>query len=201
MRATCTLQSGRVSTRHSALPSCSRSVPATTSATPGSVSTRHASFSARTAPAITRSSRASSARIESAQGVTAALERFHAPVRSWFERTLGTPTPVQERGWQAIADGQSVLLLAPTGSGKTLAAFLSALDRLMFQPASVAGVRVVYVSPLKALGIDVERNLRGPIAGILARADGVEPSPRAPSVLVRSGDTPALERARFRRHP
>jgi ATP-dependent Lhr-like helicase len=133
--------------------------------------------------------------------VTAALERFHAPVRSWFERTLGTPTTVQERGWQAIADGQSVLLLAPTGSGKTLAAFLSALDRLMFQPASGSGVRVVYVSPLKALGIDVERNLRGPIAGILESANGAGSSARVPSVLVRSGDTPASERARFRRHP
>lgn len=103
--------------------------------------------------------------------VTDPLARFAAPVRSWFEGALGPPTPVQSHGWAALAGGRSALLLAPTGSGKTLAAFLSALDRLMFEPAAEPGVRLLYVSPLKALGVDVERNLRAPIAGIRAAAE------------------------------
>ncbi len=132
--------------------------------------------------------------------MSSALERFHAPVSGWFRQRLGTPTPVQDRGWQALSSGESALLLAPTGSGKTLAAFLSALDRLMFEAPST-GVRVVYVSPLKALGADVERNLRGPIAGILESATALGVAARAPSIAVRSGDTPAADRARFRKHP
>jgi ATP-dependent Lhr-like helicase len=132
--------------------------------------------------------------------VSSALERFHPPVSGWFRQRLGTPTPVQERGWQALSSGESALLLAPTGSGKTLAAFLAALDRLMFEAPS-PGVRVVYVSPLKALGADVERNLRGPIAGILESAAALGVAARAPSIAVRSGDTPAADRARFRKHP
>src|SRR5688500_6252540 len=95
------------------------------------------------------------------------LEHFSSPVSAWFTRALGPPTRAQELSWPLIAAGRSTLLLAPTGSGKTLAAFLAALDRLMFRRAKVArGIRVIYVSPLKALGSDVEKNLRVPVAGI-----------------------------------
>jgi ATP-dependent helicase Lhr and Lhr-like helicase len=116
-----------------------------------------------------------------------ALEPFSPAVRDWFERTFDVPTPAQERGWPAIASGKHTLIQAPTGSGKTLAAFLWALDRA--QPG--AGTQVLYVSPLKALNYDVERNLRGPLVGI--------GSPL--TVAVRTGDTPAKERAAMLRHP
>ena len=91
-----------------------------------------------------------------------ALAQFSPEIRRWFEQTFDGPTPAQERGWPAIASGRHTLIQAPTGSGKTLAAFLWALDRA--EPG--AGVQVLYVSPLKALNYDVERNLRGPLAGI-----------------------------------
>ncbi len=98
--------------------------------------------------------------------------------------------------------GESTLLLAPTGSGKTLAAFLHCLDRLMFQPAPPSGgCRVLYVSPIKALTVDVERNLRAPIAGIQRVAEGRGETVRAPLVAVRTGDTPQKERNRFARQP
>ena len=102
-------------------------------------------------------------------------------MRQWFERTFDAPTPAQEQGWPAIASGKHTLIQAPTGSGKTLAAFLWALDQA--QPGQ--GTQVLYVSPLKALNYDVERNLRGPLAGIGSKL----------SVAVRTGDTPAKERA------
>jgi ATP-dependent Lhr-like helicase len=92
----------------------------------------------------------------------AALAPFSSSVRGWFERTFDAPTPAQEQGWPAIATGSHTVIQAPTGSGKTLAAFLFALDRAV--PGR--GTQVVYVSPLKALNYDVERNLRGPLAGI-----------------------------------
>ncbi len=111
---------------------------------------------------------------------------------------MGTPTDAQARAWASIHDGRHTLLMAPTGSGKTLAAFLPAIDRRMHGGAS--GLRVLYVSPLKALSNDIERNLRAPIAGIAAVAartgiSGVE----VPTVALRTGDTPPSERARFRR--
>ena len=109
------------------------------------------------------------------------LAVFSPRVRSWFEGTFDRPTPAQERGWPAIASGAHTLIQAPTGSGKTLAAFLWALDRA--EPG--AGTQVLYVSPLKALNYDVERNLRGPLAGIESRL----------AVAVRTGDTPPKERA------
>jgi ATP-dependent helicase Lhr and Lhr-like helicase len=109
------------------------------------------------------------------------LAPFSPEVRGWFERTFDAPTPAQALGWPAIASGAHTLIQAPTGSGKTLAAFLWALDRA----TPSAGVQVVYVSPLKALNYDVERNLRGPLAGIGSEL----------SVAVRTGDTPAKERA------
>lgn len=132
------------------------------------------------------------------------LELFHRVTREWFRTALGKPTPAQRQGWPAIARGESTLLLAPTGTGKTLAAFLWCLDRLMLGGGGAAGergCRVVYLSPLKALAVDVERNLRRPLAGIaeVARRQGV--AMRAPEVAVRTGDTPQAERARFRRAP
>ena len=125
------------------------------------------------------------------------LNRFSPLTRRWFTGTFPEPTPAQAQAWEAIADGDHTLVIAPTGSGKTLAAFLWAIDRLAHQPASTppAGTRVLYISPLKALAIDVERNLRTPLAGIsrIAEQDG-SPAPRI-NVGVRSGDTlPAARR-------
>jgi ATP-dependent helicase Lhr and Lhr-like helicase len=133
----------------------------------------------------------------------AALAPFHAPVRAWFEATFAGVTGAQARGWPPIVAGESTLLLAPTGSGKTLAAFLVAIDRLMFspEPHDRERCRVLYVSPLKALAADVEKNLRAPIAGIAAHAELHHTPFRAPRVGVRSGDTPAGERARIGKRP
>jgi ATP-dependent Lhr-like helicase len=121
------------------------------------------------------------------------VERFSAPVRSWFTEVVGVPTPVQAEGWAAIARGEHSLLLAPTGSGKTLAAFLWSLDRLL-STASADGVQVLYVSPLKALVYDIERNLRAPLAGICRKAQALGyPVPEI-QVATRTGDTPPRER-------
>jgi ATP-dependent Lhr-like helicase len=115
------------------------------------------------------------------------LAPFSPTVRRWFEQTFDAPTPAQERGWPAIASGKHTLIQAPTGSGKTLAAFLWALDRA--RPGE--GIQVLYVSPLKALNYDVERNLRGPLAGIGSSL----------AVGVRTGDITAKERAAMLRNP
>src|SRR5881227_1378683 len=117
------------------------------------------------------------------------LGSFSPATRTWFRRTFDAPTPAQVLGWPAIATGSHVLIQAPTGSGKTLAAFLSAIDRLTSTPG--AGLRLLYVSPLKALNYDVERNLRGPLAGLRSEL----------AVAVRTGDTPAKERAAMLREP
>src|SRR5579862_2542533 len=117
------------------------------------------------------------------------LELFRPETRAWFERNFAAPTPAQAKGWPAIAAGGHVLIQAPTGSGKTLAAFLSAIDRLTASPAH--GLRVLYVSPLKALNYDVERNLRGPLAGLESTI----------RVGVRTGDTPAKERRELVKEP
>ena len=132
-----------------------------------------------------------------------ALAVFHPPVASWFEASFAEPTPAQVKGWPAIVAGKSALLFAPTGSGKTLAAFLAAIDRLMFspEPDKRERCRVLYISPLKALGADVERNLRAPIAGIAAAAVRAGVPYRLPTVAVRSGDTPARERAQIGKTP
>ena len=105
---------------------------------------------------------------------------FSTPVRAWFTETFPGPTDVQRRGWPVIAAGSHALLVAPTGSGKTLAAFLWAIDGLAKFPAGPAqpGVRVLYISPLKALVYDIERNLRAPLAGI--RRAALESSPSVP---------------------
>jgi len=128
------------------------------------------------------------------------LDAFHPAVREWFRTAFpGGPTPAQAQAWPVIRNGDSTLLMAPTGSGKTLAAFLASIDQLIQTPAR--GCRVVYVSPLKALAVDVERNLRSPIAGIRHAAERLGIDAREPSVAIRTGDTPAKDRARFRKTP
>src|SRR6186997_3487297 len=131
----------------------------------------------------------------------AALEIFHPAVTEWFTKTFPSPTTPQRLGWPAIARGESTLMLAPTGSGKTLAAFLWCLNRLMFSPAPPlpSRCRVLYISPLKALAVDVERNLRAPLEGIAAVARAHNLTITVPEIAIRTGDTPALDRARFGR--
>ena len=143
-------------------------------------------------------------RIVSARAISDPLAPFHPAVREWFDASFDAPTRPQQLGWPAIARGESTLILAPTGSGKTLTAFLWCLDRLMFSPppAKDRRCRVVYISPLKALAVDVERNLRAPLAGHragwpTARGDTFV----SPAIAIRTGDTPAAERARFQREP
>jgi ATP-dependent helicase Lhr and Lhr-like helicase len=118
-----------------------------------------------------------------------ALDLFSEQTRDWFTSVFEGPTPAQEQGWPAIASGEHTLIQAPTGSGKTLAAFLYGIDRLNEAPQE--GLRLLYVSPLKALNYDVERNLRGPLAGLQSEL----------TVAVRTGDTPAKERAAMLRKP
>jgi ATP-dependent Lhr-like helicase len=119
------------------------------------------------------------------------LAPFSAPVRRWFEASFEGPTPAQAGGWKAIAGGANALICAPTGSGKTLASFLWGIDKLSRTPERGAGVRLVYVSPLKALSYDIERNLRAPLRGIGADI----------SVGLRTGDTPQSERRAMRKTP
>ena len=130
-----------------------------------------------------------------------ALDIFHPAVAEWFTSSFSSPTTPQLLGWPAIARGESTLMLAPTGSGKTLAAFLWCLNRLMFSPAPAPAsrCRVLYVSPLKALAVDVERNLRAPLEGIARVARAQNLSMTSPEIAIRTGDTPALDRARFGR--
>jgi ATP-dependent Lhr-like helicase len=119
----------------------------------------------------------------------APLDAFSPPTKAWFERAFEEPTPAQALGWPAIARGGNVLIQAPTGSGKTLAAFLIGIDRLNETPGE--GLRLLYVSPLKALNYDIERNLRSPLAGLESKL----------SVGVRTGDTSADERRRMLKTP
>ncbi|MFO0576534.1 MAG: DEAD/DEAH box helicase [Polyangia bacterium] len=131
------------------------------------------------------------------------LAPFHPAVRTWFRRAFGEPTEPQIRGWAAIARGESTLLLAPTGSGKTLAAFLYCLNRLLFEPRPEANrrCRVLYISPIKALAVDVERNLRAPLVGVARIAEGLGAPVWFPEIRIRTGDTSQAERARFLRSP
>ncbi len=129
------------------------------------------------------------------------LERFHPSVVSWFREQFGEPTPPQRMGWPAIAAGENTLIVAPTGSGKTLAAFLAALDHLWRTPRVEKGVRILYISPLKALNQDVGQNLRFPLDGILEHSRAAR-NPLPPlTVGIRSGDTPSAERAKMVRRP
>jgi ATP-dependent Lhr-like helicase len=129
---------------------------------------------------------------------------FNPVTAEWFKAVFDGPTAPQRMGWPVIARGENALILAPTGTGKTLAAFLWCLDRLMLHSAPDAakkGCRIVYVSPLKALAVDVERNLRSPLAGMANMARRMGVPFHEPSISVRTGDTPQRERARFARHP
>ncbi|MGW4690080.1 ATP-dependent helicase [Streptomyces sp. NPDC004244] len=133
-----------------------------------------------------------------------ALDAFSPATRSWFSGAFPGPTAAQEGAWRAIGEGSDVLVVAPTGSGKTLAAFLAALDRLAAEPVPAEPkkrCRVLYVSPLKALAVDVERNLRSPLTGI--RQESVRLGLPEPDVRVgiRSGDTPAAERRGLANRP
>src|SRR3954452_10006638 len=119
------------------------------------------------------------------------LASFTPQVRDWFVRAFDRPTAAQDQAWPAIARGETVLLSAPTGSGKTLAAFLWGLDRLVAEPSPGPRTRLVYVSPLKALSYDIERNLRAPLRGIGGEV----------SVAIRTGDTPQKERQAMIRTP
>lgn len=134
--------------------------------------------------------------------MTDALSHFSAPVRDWFRATFSAPTAAQEGAWESIRNGNNTLIIAPTGSGKTLAAFLWTLDALHreHEAGTAGGTRILYISPLKALGADVERNLRAPLAGI-TRLSGNETGEPSISVGVRSGDTPARERRQLISNP
>jgi ATP-dependent Lhr-like helicase len=132
------------------------------------------------------------------------LDAFTPATRDWFAGAFSAPTPAQEGAWTAIRAGDHALVVAPTGSGKTLAAFLWALDRLASVPPPAEPqrrCRVLYVSPMKGLAVDVERNLRAPLTGIRHAAVRLgEPEPQI-GVAVRSGDTTAAERRAFPRTP
>jgi len=141
------------------------------------------------------------------------LNRFHPQVATWFEEVFQAPTAVQEQAWRAISEGENSLVVAPTGSGKTLAAFLWSLNSLVERAGQQAlpiegsslsthgGTRVLYISPLKALGVDVENNLRAPLSGIARVARRMDKDMPDISVAVRSGDTPQSERNRQLRKP
>ncbi|MDN5920431.1 MAG: DEAD/DEAH box helicase, partial [Pseudonocardia sp.] len=137
-------------------------------------------------------------------GTVSALEGFSPATRQWFEGAFAAPTSAQEGAWSAAQAGRNALVVAPTGSGKTLAAFLWALDRLAAEPVPDEPrhrCRVLYVSPLKALAVDVQRNLRSPLTGIRQAAQRLgDPVPDI-TVGMRTGDTPADERRQFARTP
>src|ERR687886_617242 len=136
--------------------------------------------------------------------MTRVLDRLGAATRAWFQDTFAAPTAAQEQGWAAIAQAEHTLILAPTGSGKTLAAFLWCLDRLAVEPTPTnpkQRCRVLYVSPLKALAHDVERNLKAPLVGINLAAQRLNLPPPKIDVAIRTGDTPAAERRDINRTP
>ena len=139
--------------------------------------------------------------------VTDPLAPFSPAVRDWFRASFEAPTDAQARGWDAISSGRHTLIHAPTGSGKTLAAFLWTLDRLATDPSPAptreapGAVRVLYISPLKALTYDIERNLRAPLTGIALAAERLGDATPHISVASRTGDTPADDRRQIARHP
>src|SRR5258708_6564858 len=133
-----------------------------------------------------------------------ALDRFSTATREWFAGTFAAPTSAQEQGWAAIAQREHTLILAPTGSGKTLAAFLWCLDMLASEPNPAdlkRRWRVLYVSPLKALAHDVERNLKAPLVGIGLAAQRLGQTPPSIDVAIRTGDTSAADRRDISRTP
>src|SRR5688500_7875370 len=135
-------------------------------------------------------------------GGGAALRPFHPEVRRWFRETLGAPSDPQRLGWPAIASGEHTLILAPTGTGKTLAAFLWELNALIAdglkEPLPNA-IQLLYISPLKALNNDIQRNLELPLAQLRARFEAAGTAFPEIRVAVRTGDTPAAVRARMMR--
>jgi len=136
--------------------------------------------------------------------MTDVLERFSPATAEWFRGAFDAPTAAQAGAWDAISTGQHALVIAPTGSGKTLASFLWSIDRLIStsdRPPAKQRTRVLYVSPLKALGVDVERNLRSPLVGITQTARRLGLEPPDVTVGVRSGDTPSADRQRLVRQP
>ncbi|MGL5827276.1 MAG: ATP-dependent helicase [Nocardioides sp.] len=144
------------------------------------------------------------AQIETPASERGALAAFSEPTRAWFEAAFAEPTPAQVGAWQAIGAGRHALVVAPTGSGKTLSAFLASLDRLLTSspPADkLRRCRVLYVSPLKALAVDIERNLRAPLVGIKRTADRLGVPVLDVCVGVRSGDTSAQDRRRLASSP
>ncbi|HEV8108422.1 MAG TPA: DEAD/DEAH box helicase, partial [Burkholderiales bacterium] len=130
---------------------------------------------------------------------------FHPVLRRWWESRFEEPTPAQLEGWRAIRRGADTLIAAPTGSGKTLAAFLTAVDELFREGAEKGAlpdeVRVIYVSPLKALSADIHKNLAEPRREIRALAESMNFAPVKITAAVRSGDTPQSERAAMLRTP
>src|SRR5512146_2648449 len=133
---------------------------------------------------------------------SSALKPFHPIVRTWFRETLGAPSPPQDAGWPAIATGDHALILAPTGTGKTLAAFLWELNQLIESGAReplANAVHILYVSPLKALNNDIQRNLERPLAELKERFTAAGKHFPEIRVAVRTGDTPASARARMLR--
>jgi ATP-dependent helicase Lhr and Lhr-like helicase len=132
------------------------------------------------------------------------LSAFHPACRAWFQSTLGEPTPAQLEAWPAIRQGRHTLVAAPTGSGKTLAAFYAVIDQLVWQAQKAAlppVTRILYISPLKALSNDIERNLQQPLAGIEDELFLQGAHPAGIRVAVRSGDTPAAERQKMLKNP
>ena len=132
------------------------------------------------------------------------MDNFSPATRRWFQQNFDGPTAAQSAGWPVIAAGKHALITAPTGSGKTLAAFLWSIDRLMRpepDQAPLRGTRVLYVSPLKALVYDIERNLRAPLAGIAQSAAALGEPFVLPRVAIRTGDTPARERQQQLKEP
>src|SRR5437588_5284585 len=135
--------------------------------------------------------------------MTTVLDLFSPAARAWFSGAFPTPTEVQDGGWRSVAAGQHTLMSAPTGSGKTLAAFFWCIDRLSMEPvpAEAERCRVLYVSPLKALTVDIERNLQAPLRGIALQAGRMGLTQSPITVAIRTGDTPPRDRRQIERHP
>ena len=129
---------------------------------------------------------------------------FHPLTHSWFEETLGQPTAAQKEAWPAIQQGRNTLIAAPTGSGKTLAAFYVSIDRLVQKALNnelESSTRIIYVSPLKALSNDIQRNLQEPLAGICQKLEAQGYPGIDIKVAVRTGDTSQYERQQMLKHP
>ena len=135
--------------------------------------------------------------------VGSSLDLFAPATREWFLSSFAGPTQVQENGWREVASGRHVLMAAPTGSGKTLAAFLWCLDRLTSEavPPEAQRCRVLYVSPMKALAHDVDRNLRSPLVGLRHHIEAAGGKAPEITAAIRTGDTPTDVRRSMERHP